>query len=74
MEVFIPIVFLGGVFTLIAMKIRYRHLDDIRASGGEQLEVEHLADTVESLRAEVERLNERVEFTERLLERPKTDE
>ena len=80
-EYFIPIFFLGGVFTLIGMKMRYSHLDDAGVSGGTSREVEHLADTVDGLRAEVEllrqehhELNERMDFTERLLERPKTEE
>jgi Mg2+/citrate symporter len=76
----IPIIAVGGVFTLIAMKMRYGHLEEQRLGGSSQQEGEHLADAVDNLRAEfgllqseVEKLNERVEFTERLLERPKTE-
>ncbi len=77
----IATLFFGGVFTLIGMKMRYSHMEDTRVSGSSQQEGEHLADAVDDLRAEfgllrdeVEKLNERVDFTERLLERPKTEE
>ena len=70
-----------GVFGLIGLKMRYSHMRDTRRSGSSQQEGEHLADAVGDLRAEfgllrdeVEKLNERVDFTERLLERPKTEE
>ena len=79
--VFIPIVIFGGIFTLIGMKMRYSHMEDTRVSGGAQQEVEHLADAVDNLRAELGLLrdefveiNERMDFTERLLERPKTED
>ena len=78
--IIIATTFVGGGFTLLIVKMRYRHLEDKRLSGGAQQEVEHLADAVDNLRtefgllhSEVEKLNERVEFTERLLERPKTE-
>ncbi len=74
LAILIPILFLGGLFTVIGMKIRYSHIQATRISGSAQQEVEHLADAVEHLRAEVEQLNERMDFTERLLERPKTEE
>ncbi len=61
-----------GIIILIGMKMRYTHLQRTRVSGSAQQEVERLADAVDNLRAEVGLLNERVEFTERLLERPKT--
>ncbi len=71
----------GGGFTLIAMKMRYSHIRETRLSGGSDGEVERLAEAVDSLRSEVallhdenHRLNERVDFTERLLEGPKTEE
>ena len=76
--VFIPIVIFGGIFTLIGLKMRYSHMEDTRLGGSSQQEVEHLADAVDNLRSEVELLrtefveiNERMDFTERLLERPK---
>ncbi len=79
--VFIPIIALSGGAILIGMKMRYSHLEDTRVRGGTQEDVEHLADGVDNLRAEVEllrnefhELNERMDFTERLLERPKTEE
>ncbi len=78
--VFIPIIALSGGAILIGMKMRYSHLEDTRVKGGAQ-DVEQLADGVDNLRAEVEllrnefhELNERMDFTERLLERPKTEE
>ncbi len=64
---------------VIGMKVRYTHLQRTRVSGSAQLEVERLADAVDTLRDEVGllrdqhlELNERVDFTERLLERPKS--
>lgn len=79
--VFIPIIIFGGAGILIGMKMRYSHLADMRLGSGAEQEVEHLTDTVDSLRAEVEllreefrELDERMDFTERLLERPKTEE
>ena len=77
--VFIPIIIFGGIFTLIGMKMRYSLMKDTRISGGE--EVEQLANAMDNLSAEVEllrnefhKLDERMDFTERLLERPKTEE
>ncbi len=79
--VFIPIIAVSGVFTLIGMKIHYSHLEDTRVGSGARQEVEQLTESVENLRADVElmrneflELNERMDFTERLLERPKTEE
>ena len=79
--VFIPIIIVGGIFTLIGMKMRYSHMEDKRLSGGAPQEVEQLADAVDNLRTELGLLrdefveiNERMDFTERLLERPKTEE
>jgi hypothetical protein len=74
MGILVPIILGSGVITLIGLKMRYKHIEEIRLSQGEQPDVEHLTEAVDHLRAEVERLNERVEFTERLLERPKTEE
>ena len=77
----IPFILFGGVLTLIGMKMHYGHIEEQRLGGSSQQEGEHLADAVDDLRAEfgllrdeVEKLNERVDFTERLLERPKTEE
>ncbi len=77
---FFALIGFGGA-VLIGMKMRYRHLERTRLGGGAQEDVKRLADTVDSLRAEVGllrdgflELNERVEFTERLLERPKAAE
>ena len=81
MELLVGIVFLSGVFTLIGLKMRYSHLQKTRLGASSQQEGEHLADAVENLRAEFEllrnevlQLNEPAEFTERLLEPPKTEE
>ena len=78
--VFIPIIALSGGAILIGLKMRYSHLENTRVSGGRE-EVEHLADGVDNLRAELEllrdefhKLDERMDFTERLLEPPKTEE
>ncbi len=77
----IPIIAVGGVFILIGMKMRYSHFRNTQISGGAQQEVEQLADAMDNLSAEVEllrteflELNERMDFTERLLERPETEE
>jgi len=79
--VFIPIIALSGGTILIAMKMRYSHIQEARLNSGGDQEVERLAETVDSLRTEIavlhdefHQLNERVDFTERLLERPKTGE
>ena len=79
--VFIPIIILGGIFTLIGMKMLYSHLQKTRLSSGAQQHVKHLAAAVDNLGAEFEllrnelhKLDERMDFTERLLERPKTEE
>ena len=81
MELLVGIIALSGVFTLIGPKMRYSHLKNTRVNGSSQQEGEHLADAVDHLGAELEllrneflELNERVEFTERLLERPKAEE
>ncbi len=69
--------FCGAI--LIGMKMRYTHLKRTRVSGSAQQEAERLANAVDNLRSEVGllrdeflELNERVDFTERLLERPKS--
>ena len=74
---FFALVGFGGAI-LIGMKMRYTHLQRTRVSGSAQQDVERLADALDSLRDEVRlmqdefvELNERMEFTERLLERPK---
>ncbi len=80
LEIVGPIVGLTtvGIMVLIGMKLRYSHLRDTRSGSIASQEVEHLAETVGDLRDEVRLLrqeyaglNERVEFTERLLERPR---
>ena len=79
--IFIPIIIFSSAAILIGMKMRYSHIEETRLGGGAQEEVEQLTETVDHLRAEVgllrdefADLNERVDFTERLLERPKTEE
>lgn len=68
---------IGGMI-LVGMKLRYQHLQRIKSGGGSEEEVKQLAEAVDSLRAEVRLMHEevlsigdRVEFTERLLERPR---
>jgi hypothetical protein len=82
LEMIAPVfVFLGlSGAVLIGMKMRYTHLQRTRLSGTAHQDVERLADTVDTVRDEVRilreeflELHERLEFTERLLERPKTD-
>ena len=79
--IFIPIIALSGVTILIGLKMRYDHIRETRLSGGSDGEVERLAEAVDGLRSEIallhdenHRLNERVDFTERLLEGPKKEE
>ena len=83
--VFIPILLIGGGLGLAALKMTLSHIKETRehnrVSGGPQQEVKRLAGAVEHLSAEVEllraeylQLNERVDFTERLLESPETEE
>ncbi len=79
--VFIPIIALSGVTILIAMKMRYTHIQETRLNSGGDQEVERLTETVDSLRTELallhdefHQLNDRVDFTERLLEGPKKEE
>ena len=67
-----------GTMILIGMKLRYSHLQRTRLGSGTQEGAERLADAVDALRDEVRlmrdefvELNARVEFTERLLERPR---
>ncbi len=81
LQIIFVTVFLGGGFTLLIMKMRYAHLRGTGAEAVPQEEVERLADTVDNLSAELgllredfRELNEREDFTERLLERPKPEE
>jgi hypothetical protein len=68
----------GGLI-LLGMKMRYSHRQRMRVGGVEPQDVERLAKDVDTmrheirlLREEVLGLNNRVESTERLLERPKS--
>jgi cell division protein FtsB len=70
---------IGGMI-LIGMKLRYTHKERTALGGTSQQDVEQLTDTVRALRDEVQllrdgylELHERVEFAERLLEKPKAD-
>jgi cell division protein FtsB len=82
LSLFVPIIAVGGGVFLFALKMRYNHLEETRLGGREQQEeVQRLAETVDNLRAEVGLLNdefrsidERMDFTERLLEGPKAEE
>jgi len=82
LELLAPVmVFLGlSGAVLIGMKMRYTHLQRTRLGGSAHQDVERLTEAVDTVRDEVRvlredflELHERVEFTERLLERPKTD-
>jgi hypothetical protein len=66
---------------LIGMKLRYQHLQRLKQAGSSPEEVERLTEAVDSLRDEIRimreevlSINDRVEFTERLLERPRAEE
>jgi hypothetical protein len=76
---FLGMMGIGGV-VLIGMRLRYEHLQRLKQGGGPPEDVERLTEAVNSLhddvrlmREEILSINERVEFTERLLERPKTE-
>ena len=78
LAVFILIIVLGGYGVFMYRKMR--SLQD-RVSGGAQQDAERLTDAVDNLRSEVgllsdevREISERMDFTERLLERPKTEE
>ena len=82
LEMIAPVfVFLGlSGAVLIGMRLRYAHKERMRLDATSQADVERLSDAVNALRDEVQvlhdgylELNERVEFTEHLLERPKVD-
>ena len=70
-----------GFCILLGMKMRYSHFRETRISGSAQQEVERLTETVDNLNAQIEllhsefhELNQRIEFTERLLELPEAEE
>ena len=67
-----------GSMVLIGMKLRYNYLLQKGRGGVSEKEVERLNESVEALRGEIAilrdgylELNDRVEFAERLLEKPK---
>lgn len=69
---------LGGLI-LAGMKLRYDHIRRLKQGGSSPEEVERLTEVVNALRDDVRlmreemlSINDRVEFTERLLEQPKT--
>lgn len=70
-----------GSFILIGMKMRYSYLRRTRVGSVTTEDMQRLRDAVDSVRDEVQsmkeelhRLDDRVEFAERLLERPKPAE
>jgi hypothetical protein len=74
---FLAMMGLGGM-VLVGMKLRYQHLQRIKGGGSSAEDVKRLAETVDGLRDEVRlmreemlSINDRVEFTEKLLERPR---
>ena len=82
LEMIIPFLGMMGIggMVLIGMKLRYTHVQRLKQAGSSPEEVERLTEAVDSLhdeirimREEVLSINDRVEFTERLLERPKAE-
>ena len=82
-EMIIPFFGMMGIggMVLIGMKLRYQHLQRLKQAGSSPEEVERLTEAVDSLRDEIRimreevlSINDRVEFTERLLERPRAEE
>ncbi len=80
LEMIVPFFALMGFggFILFGMKLRYNHLQRIKSGGSSEEEIKQLAEAVGDLRDEVRlmreevlSINDRVEFTERLLERPR---
>ena len=74
---FLGMMGLGGMI-LVGMKLRYQHLQRIKGGGMSDEDVKRIAEAMESLRDEVRlmreevlSINERVEFTEKLLEKPR---
>ena len=72
--ILVPIILGGGGLFLVGMKMRYNHLEETHLEEGSRQDFEQLTSAMDSLRGEFEKLNERVEFTERLLEKPKLEE
>ena len=69
-----------GGMVLFGMKLRYQHLQRLKQGAAPTEEIARLKEAVDSLRDEVQLMrdevlliNERVEFTERLLEKPKAE-
>lgn len=82
LEMIIPFFGMMGIggMVLIGMKLRYQHLQRLKQAGSSPEEVERLTEAVDSLRDEIRimreevlSINDRVEFTERLLERPRAE-
>ncbi|HSG80866.1 MAG TPA: hypothetical protein VLC48_01345 [Gemmatimonadota bacterium] len=74
---FLAMMGLGGM-VLIGMKLRYQHLQRLKGGGSSAEDVQRIAESVDSLKDEVRlmreemlSINDRVEFTEKLLERPR---
>jgi len=72
----VVLMLIGGFILLLPLArrlgalVEHRMLSESEAAAG--ADVEALARAVETLREEVERLAERQEFTEKLLDRPRT--
>ena len=79
-EMIIPFLGMMGIggMILIGMKLRYEHVRNLKRGSSSEEDVRQIAEAVDGLRDEVRlmreevlSINDRVEFTERLLERPR---
>ncbi len=82
LEMIIPFLGMMGIggMVLIGMRLRYTHLQRLKRGAGSPEEMARLTEAVDSLRDEIRimreevlSINDRVEFTERLLERPRAE-
>jgi hypothetical protein len=82
LEMIIPFLGMMGIggMVLIGMRLRYTHLQRLKRGAGAPEGMARLTEAVDSLRDEIRimreevlSINDRVEFTERLLERPRAE-
>lgn len=78
MPIEVILVFFGGIFGIGGIILAGQYLSRSRATGLPAAELKGLVEAIEALRDDVQRVQDevvelsgRVEFTERLLERPK---
>ena len=67
-----------GTFALVGMKMRMTHKENLAKGGGEDMDrlveaVDVLSEQVEQLTAENAEIQERLDFTERLLANPRQE-